>query len=185
VTRPNRVVVGLVGARDLPELVQLAKASRRLHRPWVHLPESGVGWQRYLARCQDGSVIGYLIRLRDSRELVGVANLSELVRGSFQSAYLGFYAHAAYAGEGLMSEGLRIVLSRAFGIHRLHRVEANVQPRNGASLRLVRRLGFRREGFSPSYLRIGGRWRDHERWAVTRELWRAHRSGVRRRRTKR
>jgi len=70
-----------------------------------------------------------------------------------------------------MAEGLRAVVSRAFRVNRLHRVEANIQPGNQASRRLVKALGFRREGFSPRYLKIGRRWRDHERWAATRETW--------------
>lgn len=78
-----------------------------------------------------------------------------------------------------MTEALALVLRQAFGPLRLHRVEADIQPGNRASIALVRRAGFRREGLSRRYLKIGGRWRDHERWALTVEEWR------RRRRTRR
>jgi ribosomal-protein-alanine N-acetyltransferase len=160
-------------ARDL---ASLARASRRLHRPWVYLQQHASGWRVYLERCRAGTVIGYLLREAGSRDLVGVINVSEVVRGVFQSAYLGFYVHAAHAGRGVMSAGLDRVLRDAFTVHRLHRLEANIQPRNARSRRLVEGLGFRREGFSPRYLKIGGRWRDHERWAITREDWETRRS---------
>ena len=74
-----------------------------------------------------------------------------------------------------MTEALALTLRIAFGRLRLHRVEANIQPGNRASIALVRRAGFRREGLSPRYLKIGGRWRDHERWALTVEDWRRRR----------
>jgi len=69
-----------------------------------------------------------------------------------------------------MSEGLGLVLRYAFQQLRLHRLEASIQPDNQASLRLVQRHGFRREGYSPDMLFIDGAWRDHERWAITREM---------------
>jgi ribosomal-protein-alanine N-acetyltransferase len=64
-----------------------------------------------------------------------------------------------------MRAGLELVVKRAFGAFKLHRVEANIQPKNLASRALVLALGFRLEGYSPRYLKIGGRWCDHERWA--------------------
>jgi ribosomal-protein-alanine N-acetyltransferase len=68
-----------------------------------------------------------------------------------------------------MTEGMRLLFRYAFGDLKLHRLEANIQPENRASIALARRTGFRREGFSPRYLKIGGRWRDHERWAILAE----------------
>jgi ribosomal-protein-alanine N-acetyltransferase len=75
-----------------------------------------------------------------------------------------------------MAEGLSLVLDDAFRRRRLHRLEANIQPGNRPSIRLVRRLGFRREGYSARYLRIAGRWRDHERWAILADEYRRHRT---------
>jgi len=66
-----------------------------------------------------------------------------------------------------MTEAVRRAVTIAFEDFGLHRLEANIQPGNHASIALVKRLGFRLEGFSPQYLQIGGEWRDHERWAVT------------------
>lgn len=71
-----------------------------------------------------------------------------------------------------MHEGVGLVLDEAFGPLGLHRIEANIQPDNEASIALVRRLGFVREGYLEGYLRINGEWRDHERWAIRSELWR-------------
>jgi ribosomal-protein-alanine N-acetyltransferase len=107
--------------------------------------------------------------------LAGVVNASEIVRGHFQSAYLGFYRFEPEIRGG-MKEGLLLVLRDLFLEEKLHRVEANIQPANERSKRLVQSLGFQREGYSRRYLKVGGRWRDHERWALLSECWRrAHR----------
>ena len=98
--------------------------------------------------------------------IAGVININSIVRGCFHSGYLGYYAGAPFARRGYMTEGLRLVTRFAFAELKLHRVEANIQPGNVASIALARRCGFRLEGYSPRYLHIRGAWRDHERWAL-------------------
>jgi len=66
------------------------------------------------------------------------------------------------------------MLRHVFVTMKLHRLEANIQPRNAASIAVVKRAGFSLEGYSRRYLKIGGRWRDHERWAILAEDWRKH-----------
>jgi ribosomal-protein-alanine N-acetyltransferase len=100
-----------------------------------------------------------------------VINLNDIIRGSFQSASLGYYAFVPFARQGLMREGLQLMLEYAFQGLQLHRVEANIQPENTASIALVKQCGFTKEGFSKRYLKIGGDWRDHERWAFVVEDW--------------
>ena len=82
-------------------------------------------------------------------------------------------AFAPFASQGYMTEALGLVVRYAFRGLKLHRLEANIQPGNEDSIRLAKRCGFVKEGFSPAYLKIGGRWRDHERWAIRTETWRA------------
>jgi len=154
------------------EFLAAADRSGSLHRGLVSPPRTGLAFNAYLEQTRGPRHFGYLVRTADG-ELAGVINISEIVRGAFNSAYLGYYAFSPHNGRGYMSRGLRAVLAEAFRVHRLHRLEANIQPGNEASIALVRRHGFRREGLSPRYLKICGRWRDHERWALTKEDWRA------------
>jgi ribosomal-protein-alanine N-acetyltransferase len=142
-----------------------------LHGSLVSPPSTRARFRAYLARTEQPNFLAHLVCLPNG-ELAGVINVSELVRGNFCSAYLGYYAFDPHAGRGFMLAGLRLVIARAFRRHRLHRLEANIQPRNERSIALVMGLGFRREGLSPRYLKIAGRWRDHERFAITREEWR-------------
>lgn len=112
------------------------------------------------------------IRRAGDGAVVGSIEISRIARGNFQSAYLGYAILPGHRGQGYMTEALQLALRHAFRALRLHRVEANVEPGNEPSLALVRRAGFTREGFSRRYLKIGGRWRDHERWALLAEDWR-------------
>jgi ribosomal-protein-alanine N-acetyltransferase len=113
------------------------------------------------------------ICLKADGAIIGAINLSQIFRGGFQNAYLGYYVGAQYAGQGYMTAALRLMLKHTFEHVKLHRLEANIQPGNAASIALVKRAGFVREGFSRRYLKVGGRWRDHERWAIVAEEWKS------------
>jgi ribosomal-protein-alanine N-acetyltransferase len=172
---PFRVYLRRPAARDRKAFLAAVAASRRLHGAWVAAPSSDEAFRSYVARfgrpVRTAQHVGYLAFRADDEALVGVLNFSEIVRGVFQSTYLGYYAFAPFAGRGYMAEALALALDRAYGELALHRVEVNVQPSNRRSLALVERLGFAREGFSRRYVKIGGRWRDHVRFAMLAEDW--------------
>jgi [ribosomal protein S5]-alanine N-acetyltransferase len=160
-----RVAIAPLGRADGPEFIAAAAASRRLHAPWVAPPLTLADYAAKLQRLQPPVNYGFAIRRRDTGALVGCAEITNAVRGVFLSAYLSYYVFAGHERQGLMAQGIERVARHAFGPLGLHRLEANIQPANAPSIALARACGFAQEGFSPRYLKIGGRWRDHERWA--------------------
>jgi len=162
----SRVFVRPVVRNDADEFLALMQASRTLHEPWISPPLTKRAFDTYLTRTKQDDHEGLLICQRSSSRIVGVINVNNIVRGSFLSASLGYYVGQPYAGNGFMTEGLRAAVQFAFANLGLHRLEANIQPNNTPSINLVKRCGFRNEGFSPQYLYIAGAWRDHERWAI-------------------
>lgn len=150
---------------DGPDLVRAHVDSRDYHQPWVAPFTDHAGFEEWFARLSPERMISFIARHRDGG-IVGLCTISEIVRGAFQSAYFGFHGMAAFGGRGLMTETVKLTVRHAFNELRLHRLEANIQPDNARSISLIRRVGFTKEGYSRDYLQIGGRWRDHERWAL-------------------
>lgn len=161
-----RVRICRPGLADGHEFIRAMTDSRAFHHPWVSAPTTQEAWAQYLERLQRDNEAGFLIRRLSDQALCGVVNLNIITYEALCSAYLSYYAVAALAGRGFMKEGLQLVIKEAFGPMGLHRLEANIQPDNEPSIRLVECLGFKCEGYSPRFLRINGRWRDHERWAL-------------------
>jgi ribosomal-protein-alanine N-acetyltransferase len=174
-SRHSRVDLRSPAPADREEFLGAMRASRRFHRPWLAGPTTHEAYDGLLARVEDDRHEPMFVCRRDDGAIVGFINLSEIIRGGLQTAFIGYGAVAAYAGQGYMSEGLQLVLARAFGEMQLHRLEANIQPDNTASIALVKRAGFVSEGLAERYLKIGGRWRDHEHWVIRSEQWRERR----------
>jgi len=167
--RGERVYLRRPTASDAKEVITTVRASRALHRPWVYPSDTKTAFEGYIRRTRECDYVGLLICRNNDDRITGMVNLSQIFRGNLQGAYLGFWASAEFAGQGYMTEGLQLVLRYAFKRLRLHRLEANVQPENEKSKALIKRSGFRYEGFSPRYLKVGGKWRDHERWGILAE----------------
>ena len=155
---------------DCDEFLALTRASEAFHQPWVDLPKSRERYEEYLASRLTEWYDGFFICDAQTHQIVGVINLNVITRGALQSAYLGYWIGESFARKGYMTEGIKLVTQYAFTELGLHRVEANIQPGNLASIALVRKCGFQKEGFSPKYLRVFGEWRDHERWALLAEV---------------
>lgn len=166
-----RVFIRKPTVDDCQELLSLHQRSNKFHFPWVCPPLNEQECKAYIIRCQNEDFEGLLICHSSENKIVGVVNLSQIFYRAFQNAYLGYYVDVDFAGQGLMFEGVGLAIERAFSTLGLHRVEANIQPENTASINLVKRLCFTKEGFSRRYLKINGEWRDHERWALTVEDW--------------
>jgi len=160
---------------DLEEFVALNRASVRFNRSLASPPTQPDEFAEFLKKSCRSDCVSFLVCRAEDESIIGSINLSQVFRGGFQNAYLGYHIGVAYANRGYMTEALQLALRYAFEDLRLHRLEANIQPGNSASIALAQRAGFVREGLSRRYLKICGRWRDHERWALLAEDWRASR----------
>ena len=156
---------------DCGEFTEMARKSEKFHRGLMNPAKTAEDFELFLQRVDNDQTESFFICRVSDDAIAGVINLSQIFHGSFQNAYLGYGLGVDFAGKGYMTEAVNLVLKFAFLELDLHRIEANVQPQNAPSMRLLERCGFKREGFSEKYLKIGGHWRDHERWAIIRENW--------------
>ncbi|MBO3749809.1 GNAT family N-acetyltransferase [Streptosporangiaceae bacterium NEAU-GS5] len=162
----ERVTLRPLTADDETEFTDLVRASRRLHHPWMALPDTLEAFHNYFDRFDGTTNVGLVVCRKDTGEIAGNININSIVRGRAQSGSVGYAAFAPAAGQGYLTEGLRLAIRFAFDVLLLHRLEAAIQPENERSLLLIKRVGFVKEGYSPSMLFIDGQWRDHERWAL-------------------
>lgn len=167
----KKVFLRYVTMDDFGEMQTLFRESRKFYKGLIDTPDSLEKFKAYVERNASDANECFVICRRDDERIVGAVNLSQIFRKSFQNAYLGYSLGVKYVGNGFMTEAVALVLRHAFKNLKLHRVEANVQPENLPSIAVLRRCGFTKEGFSRKYLKVAGKWRDHERFAIIREDW--------------
>lgn len=171
VLKSKRVFLRAPEPDDCDTLINLYHSSRRHFHGYARADFDRKSFDSMLADSAKDSNEYFLVCRVEDPKIIGTLNFSQIFRKSFQNAYLGYQLFAGFTGNGYMTEAVEIALRYAFTDLQLHRVEANVQPVNKPSIAVLRRNGFAKEGFSRRYLKIGGRWRDHERWAILKEDW--------------
>jgi ribosomal-protein-alanine N-acetyltransferase len=168
-----------------PAVAEHLRRNRDAHAPWnppmAEAMFTTAGQVERLTAALLGEVAGtqagWFLTPRDAPEaVIGHLRFSQIARGPFCSAMLGYAIDAAHEGRGLMREALEAALAHAFGPLGLHRVQANARPENVRSLALLERLGFVREGLARQYLFIDGAWRDHVLTARLHPDWPADRA---------
>ena len=167
---------------DVPEIRRLLRKNAEHLRAWSPMPRSGedpsslteisksVLRQRREWLRGEAFVFSITSRVEDEA-VIGRIALGGVIRGAFLNAYLGYWIDVDHQGRGHTTEAVAEVVSFAFHMVGLHRIQAAVMPRNAASLRVLAKAGFRKEGESTRYLQIAGHWEDHHLFAVTAEEW--------------
>jgi RimJ/RimL family protein N-acetyltransferase/predicted kinase len=179
--RGHRVRVSTVRAKDVAPYRRAVEQSRQRLTRWNPVDPEDLERQLPVQSRDHRTFLIHALKTEGDHDIVGKINVTDVVRGRFESAAMGYDAYDPYAGRGLFAEGLRLVLDLAFaqgtaGGMGLHRVAAAVQPGNVRSAGLLRSLGFQREGFSPGMLWLPGAdgkdgWQDHVSYAVRRDEW--------------
>src|SRR3954453_347443 len=131
---------------DRDPFLRLVRSSRDLHRPWVYAPAKPREFAAFLARASDTTGRCFLVCRQDDDALAGVYNLSQIARGFFESAYLGYYAFAPTAGQGLMADGLHLVLRHTFRKLKLPGLKRNTSRKTGGRSALSEGGGFATRG---------------------------------------
>lgn len=176
VIRAGRVLLRVPTMSDHAQWSQLREISRDFLSPFEPIwPADDLTrlafrrrMRRYTREIRNGSGYPFFIFSPDGDTLLGGLTLSQVQRGVTQSAALGYWMGAPYAGRGLMSEAVRAIVGFAFETLHLNRVEAACLPANAASIALLEKIGFSREGYARRYLCIDGNWQDHLLYAL---LW--------------
>jgi ribosomal-protein-alanine N-acetyltransferase len=176
----ERLVLRPPRTADIGELRRLLRHNHAHLKPWNPAPRPGDDPTsitevsntvlRQRREWKSGRSFTFMLSLRhEPGRFVGKIALNGIMRGAMHGAYLGYWMDVDHQGCGLCTEGIGAVLDFAFGPAQLHRVQAAIMPRNEKSLRVIEKVGFRREGYAERYLQIGGKWEDHILFARTRE----------------
>jgi [ribosomal protein S5]-alanine N-acetyltransferase len=177
--KDGNLVLRPLRLRDARRWIIARRTSAEWLAPWEVTPPGQrstppASWSVYavtLNRLRDdaasGNTMPFAVILDGS--LVGQVTLGNLGREPREAAYVGYWVDRAQAGRGITPRALALVLDHAFEALDLPRVEANIQPENDASRRVVEKLGFRLDTLRPGHLHVAGAWRDHLRFELTRE----------------
>jgi len=177
IIRTDRVLLRFPAMSDFGQWAALRSESRAFLAPWEPVWPADdltrVAFRRRIRRYQrdirNGTGYPFFAFTPDADTLLGGLTLTHVQRGVTQSCSLGYWMGAAYAGKGFMSGAVKAAVVFAFDTLHLNRVEAACLPNNSASIRLLEKVGFTREGYARRFLCIDGKWQDHLLYGMVRD----------------
>lgn len=161
-------------AKDRAEWIALRESSLEHLLPWeprLHVRSEAERWDTFFRTSDSEDRQRLLIFRNEDSRMVGYVGLNGIRHGALQGCDMGYWMGKEFTRRGYMTEGVQLAIRHAFARLELHRVEANVQPHNVASIGVLKKAGFRFEGVALRFLQIDGKWCDHQRWAMTIEEW--------------
>lgn len=174
VYKTSKVVLRELDLRDTELLYNFLLDNRDFLKPWEPLRtknyfeidniKSLINSQITESKSQRGFSLGIFVN--NDSTLIGQVTISNIVYGPFLSCFLGYKLGEKFTGNGYMSEAIKLVIDICFNEYKLHRIEANVMPRNLKSSNVLKRLNFKNEGLSHDYLKINGKWEDHNHYVI-------------------
>lgn len=179
VLRDGSVTLRPLRMRDASAWIESRRRNVEWLRPWEATPPHGPAifgmsasvftamTRRLRAEARHGRALPFAVLVDD--RFAGQLNVAGLVRGSLDSASIGYWVDERVAGRGVMPTAVALAVDHCFGPVGLHRIEVNIRPENVASRRVAEKLGFRLEGTRERFLHISGDWRDHLTYALVRE----------------
>lgn len=175
----DRLLLQTGAAADAAGVLAYLLDNRAFFQPWMPVPDPDFYTlekqtallEKDILDRQSGRRYRFFLHELSTSAIIGDFSLSNIVGGAFQSCHLSYHLAESFTGGGLMTEALTAGIFFAFQTLRLHRIEANIMPRNQPSIALIERLGFTRTGLAPKYLRIAGEWEDHLQFQLINDNW--------------
>jgi [ribosomal protein S5]-alanine N-acetyltransferase len=168
-TDPNNMGIRPVKLNDEVEYLANYKKNRADLKPWVHVPKNSNEFRQYALEMRTKENKAFVVYDKGTKKMIGLVELRDIYMFDFKNSYMVYFGFKPHLRKGLMSQAVKMVIQLAFKKLKLHRLEANIQPTNLASIALAKSCGFKREGYSPKFIKKNGTWKDHERWAILNE----------------
>jgi ribosomal-protein-alanine N-acetyltransferase len=162
----SAVAIRRLKLSDEEELLFNSTATKKLHQSWDIVPTTKKKFKDYVEEMNSDANKAFVVVNVQTDAMVGIVELRDIFMFDFKNSYITYYTFRPFLRQGLMTFGVLQVIAFAFKKLKLHRLEANIQPENKASIALAKACGFKKEGFSPKFIKKGGQWKDHERWAL-------------------
>jgi len=179
VLRDGEVTLRPLRMRDSSDWIESRRRNVEWLRQWEATPPGGPSGfgasspvfttmtRRLRADARRGLALPFVIEVGGA--FAGQVNVAGVVRGSMESAHIGYWIDQKFAGRGVMPTAVALAVDHSFRVVGLHRIEVNIRPENVASQRVVEKLGFRSEGVRERFLHIDGDWRDHLSYALVKD----------------